>query len=342
MTAIATTPVPFAAPDVPGAAGLRVAVLVPCYNEAATVTRVVHDFHRALPHATVYVYDNDSDDGTTVVARRAGAVVRAEPRRGKGQVVRRMFSDVEADVYLLVDGDATYDATAAPAMVRLLLDEHLDMVTGVRDDEGCGGAYRRGHRVGNRAFNALLGMLFGALPRDLFSGYRAFSRRFVKSFPAASSGFEIETEMTVHALEQGLPTAELETRYFERPAGSVSKLSTCRDGLRILRMTASLFRDQRPLVFFGAFAALFAAAGLWLGIDVTLEFVQTRLVRRFPTAILATGLMLLAFMLAGCGLILHHVSRARRELKRLAYLALPAPESNPAKAHAPPRAADVA
>lgn len=300
---------------------VEVAVLIPCRNEAVTVARVVEAFRHALPGSTVYVYDNASQDDTAQIAAGAGAVVRTERRPGKGRVVRRMFSDVEADVYVLVDGDATYDAAAAPSLVRKLVDERLDMVTGVRNDEGCDGAYRHGHRWGNRLFNALLGALFGARPRDLFSGYRALSRRFVKSFPAVSTGFEIETEMTVHALEQGLPTAEVETRYFERPAGSTSKLSTWRDGLRILRMTVSLYRDERPLEFFGAFAVLFAVVGLWLGIDVTLEFLKTRLVLRLPTAVLATGLMLLAFMLVGCGLILDHVAAARREVKRLAYLA---------------------
>lgn len=305
-----------------GLRDVRVAVLVPCRNEALTVARVVGDFRRSLPGCVVYVYDNGSHDDTATLARRAGAVVRTEARPGKGHVVRRMFAEIEADAYVLVDGDGTYDAAAAPMLVQRLVDEQLDMVTGVRDHEGRDAAYRRGHRFGNGVFNVLLGVLFGSRPCDMFSGYRAFSRRFVKSFPASSSGFEIETEMTVHALEQNLPTGEIETRYFERPCGSASKLSTWRDGLRILRMTVALYRDERPLAFFGAFAALFAAAGLWLGVGVIVEFVETHLVLRFPTAILATGLMLLAFMLAGCGLILDHVARGRREAKRLAYLAL--------------------
>jgi hypothetical protein len=237
-----------------------------------------------------------------------------------------MFGEIDADVYVLVDGDDTYDAAAAPGLVHKLVDNDLDMVTAVRNDEGRAEAYRRGHRFGNRAFNALLGVLFGVKPGDLFSGYRAFSRRFVKSFPAMSQGFEIETELTIHALEQNLPTGEITTRYFERPEGSRSKLSTWRDGARILWMTAKLYRDERPLAFFGAFAILFAAVGLTLGIDVTIEFLETHLVRRFPTAILATGLMLLAFMFLGCGLILDNVSRGRRENKRLAYLALTAQE----------------
>ena len=300
---------------------VRIAVLVPCRNEAITVARVVADFRAALPGCRVYVYDNGSTDTTAEDARRAGATVRTEARPGKGGVVRRMFAEVEADVYVLVDGDSTYDAASAPAMVRMIVEQDLDMVTGLRNDEGRAGAYRRGHRFGNSAFNALLGTLFGARPGDLFSGYRAFSRRFVKSFPAASRGFEIETEMTVHALQQGLPTAEVETRYFERHDASSSKLSTWRDGLRILRMTVSLFRDERPLVFFGTLAALFAIPGLILGVSVVIEYLETHLVPRLPTAVLATGLMLLAFMMLGCGLILDHVARGRREAKRLAYLA---------------------
>ena len=302
-------------------AGVRVAVLVPCRNEAMTVEKVVRDFRAALHSCVVYVYDNGSSDATGSIARRAGAIVRREDRPGKGGVMRRMFAEIDADVYVMVDGDGTYDASAAPALVAKLVDNDLDMVTAIRDDEGREEAYRRGHRIGNRAFNALLGVLFGVHPGDLFSGYRVFSRRFVKSFPAASRGFEIETELTVHALEQALPTGEIHTRYFERPEGSRSKLSTWRDGLRILFMTAKLYRDERPLAFFGVFAILFAAVGLTLGVDVTLEFLETHLVRRFPTAILATGLMLLAFMFVGCGLILDNVSRGRRENKRLAYLA---------------------
>jgi glycosyltransferase involved in cell wall biosynthesis len=299
----------------------RIAVLVPCRNEAATVASVVAGFRRALPDCTIHVYDNGSVDGTADVARRAGAIVRSEPHAGKGGVVRRMLAEIDADVYVIVDGDATYDAASARRMVDELVANDLDMVTAIRDEGGVGGAYRRGHRLGNRAFNALLGMLFGVQPGDMLSGYRVLSRRFAKSFPAMSRGFEIETELTVHALAQRLPTTEIRTPYFERPAGSHSKLSTYRDGLRILRMTVSLYRDERPLSFFGIFAFAFALAGLVLGGSVVVEYMETHLVPRFPTAILATGLMLLSFLSLACGLILHNVARGQREMKRLAYLA---------------------
>ena len=321
----------------------RIAVLVPCRNEAATVAKVVTAFRGALPQCVVYVYDNGSTDGTALAARGAGAIVRTEPRPGKGGVVRRMLGEVDADVYVIVDGDATYDAASAQRMVDELVANDLDMVTAIRDEQGDGAAYRRGHRLGNRAFNALLGALFGARPGDMLSGYRVLSRRFAKSFPAASRGFEIETELTVHALEQRLPTAEIRTPYYERPAGSQSKLSTYGDGLRILWMTAKLYRDERPLAFFGAFALAFGVAGLVLGGSVVIEYMETRLVPRFPTAILATGLMLLAFLALGCGLILHNVARGQREMKRLAYLAAGArgasepPASSPVAATASAR-----
>jgi glycosyltransferase involved in cell wall biosynthesis len=300
----------------------RIAVLVPCYNEALTVAKVVADFQAALPGCAVYVYDNRSTDGTGDTARRAGAVVRREARPGKGGVMRRMFAEIDADVYVVTDGDATYDAARAPEMVRRLLDDDLDVVTGVRDHGDRDAAYRRGHRFGNRAFNALLGLLFGERPADMFSGYRAMSRRFVKSFPAEARGFEIETELTVHALELRVPTAEVVTSYFERPAGSTSKLSTYKDGLRILYTMARLFRDVRPLPFFSGFAVLFALLGAVLGIEVVLEYLDTGLVRRLPTAVLATGLMLLASLAVVCGMILDSVARGRREAKRLAYLAM--------------------
>lgn len=299
----------------------RVAVLVPCYNEALTVAKVVRDFRAALPGCVVYVYDNRSGDGTGDIARAAGAVVRREERPGKGGVMRRMFAEIDADIYVVTDGDATYDATAAPAMIERLLRDDLDVVTGVRDHGERDAAYRRGHRIGNRAFNALLGMLFGERPTDMFSGYRAMSRRFVKSFPAEAHGFEIETELTVHALELRVPTAEVVTSYFERPAGSTSKLSTYRDGLRILYTMARMFRDVRPLPFFFGFAVLFAAVGLALGAEVVAEFIATRFVSRLPTAVLATGLILLASLSVACGMILDSVARGRREMKRLAYLA---------------------
>ena len=296
-------------------------MLVPCRNEAATVAQVIRTFRDVLPQYTVHVYDNGSDDGTAGVARGAGAIVRTEARPGKGGVIRRMLGEIDADIYVIVDGDATYDAASAPRMIAELVANDLDMVTAVRDEQGAG-AYRRGHRLGNRAFNALLGTLFGVRPTDMLSGYRVLSRRFAKSFPAASRGFEIETELTVHALAQRLPTSEMRTPYFERLAGSQSKLSTYRDGLRILRMTISLYRDERPLSFFGMFAIAFAAAGLVLGGSVVVEYMETHLVPRFPTAILATGLMLLSFLSLACGLILHNVARGQREMKRLAYLAV--------------------
>jgi len=299
----------------------RVAVLVPCYNEALTIGRVIADFRTTLPGCTVYVYDNRSTDGTGDVARAAGAQVRHEPRPGKGVVVRRMFAEIDADIYVVTDGDATYDAARAPEMVAVLIDGDLDLVTGIRDDEGRDAAYRRGHRFGNQAFNALLGLLFGERPTDMFSGYRVLSRRFVKSFPMEARGFEIETELTVHALELRVPSAEIRTRYVARPEGSTSKLSTYRDGFRILATMARLFRDVKPLPFFSGFAALFAVFGLVFGAGVVVEFMETGLVPRVPTAVLATGLMLLASLSFACGMILDSVARGRREAKRIAYLA---------------------
>ena len=303
----------------------RIAVLVPCRNEAATVAQVVRDFHAALPACVVYVYDNGSTDRTGELARAAGAVVRREERPGKGGVVRRMFAEIDADVYVLVDGDATYDASRASELVETLVGGDLDMVTAIRDNQGRDAVYRRGHHFGNRAFSALLGGLFGVRPADLFSGYRAFSRRFVKSFPGTSRGFEIETELSVHALEQRIPTAELPTPYFERAQGSASKLATYRDGARILAKMIVLYKDVKPTAFFGGFALLFGVAGLLLGAGVIIEFMETRYVSRLPTAVLATGLVLLAFLSMACGLILDSVARGRREAKRMAYLAAGAP-----------------
>ena len=300
----------------------RVAVLVPCYNEAPTVARVIDDFRAALPGCTVYVYDNRSTDGTGDIARASGAVVRREERPGKGGVMRRMFAEIDADIYVVTDGDATYDAARAPEMIERLRRDDLDVVTGIRDHGERYAAYRRGHQFGNRMFNWLLGVLFGERPADMFSGYRAMSRRFVKSFPCEARGFEIETELTVHALELRLPTAEVVTKYFERPEGSTSKLSTYKDGLRILSTMARLFRDVRPLPFFFAFAAVFAVTGLALGFGVIAEYIATGLVPRLPTAVLATGLMLLSSLSVVCGMILDSVARGRREAKRLAYLAL--------------------
>ena len=298
----------------------RIAVLVPCRNEAVAVGRVVADFRAALPGATVYVYDNGSTDDTGAIARAAGAVVRREERPGKGGVVRRMFAEVEADVYVLVDGDATYDAARAPELVARLVDDGLDLVTAVREHEDPA-AYRRGHALGNRMLNALLGVLFGHQPADMLSGYRVLSRRFVKSFPAQSQRFEIETETTVHALEMRVPSAEVPTRYLARPSGSASKLHTYRDGARILVAIALLFRDVKPLLFFSWLAAVLGAVALTLGAEVVLEYMHTGLVRRLPTAVLATGLMLLAALSLAAGVILGSVARGRLEAKRLAYLA---------------------
>ena len=304
---------------------LRIAVLLPCYNEAAAIAQTVAGFRAALPGAEIYVYDNNSTDGTREVAARAGAIVRSERMQGKGHVVRRMFADVEADIYVMADGDATYDAAAAPALVARLLDERLDMVVGARRADGDGDAYRRGHRLGNRLFTGLLASLFGRSFSDIFSGYRVFSRRFAKSFPALSRGFETETEISVHALELAMPVAEVETFYAARPEGSHSKLSTYGDGWRILKTILHLYRIERPVLFYGSFAAFLAALAIVLAIPLVITFLKTGLVPRFPTAILATGLMILAFLSFFTGLILDTVVRGRREVRRLHYLSLPAP-----------------
>ncbi len=302
----------------------RIAVLVPCYNEAAAVGRVVQDFRAALPDADVYVYDNNSSDDTRAVARAAGAIVRGENQQGKGHVVRRMFADIDADVYVLVDGDATYHAPSAPAMVAALLDQRADMVVGCRVAEAQA-AYRPGHRFGNAMLTGMVGWLFGNRFTDILSGYRVFSRRFVKSFPSGAQGFEIETELTVHALALHLPIVEIDTPYGERPAGSVSKLHTYRDGWRILTTIASLFREERPLAFFAIAAALLAGLGIVLAIPLAVTYAETGLVPRLPTAVLATGLVILGSLSMACGLVLDTVTRGRREMRRLAYLALPAP-----------------
>jgi len=306
------------------AASARIAVILPCYNEEAAIGATVAAFRAALPDATVYVYDNNSRDRTIEYARAAGAVVRSERMQGKGHVVRRMFADVEADVYVMADGDATYDAAAAPAMVRQLVDERLDMVVGARQSE-VEAAYRRGHRFGNALLTGILAWLFGRSFSDILSGYRVFSRRFVKSFPVLSSGFEIETEISVHALELRMPVSETVTAYGARPEGSESKLSTYRDGWRILRTILTLFRVERPVLYFGAIGLALGLIGLLLAIPLVLTYARTGLVPRQPTAILVTGLMILAFLNGFCGLILDTVVRGRREVRRLAYLAFPAP-----------------
>jgi glycosyltransferase involved in cell wall biosynthesis len=299
--------------------GMRIAVIIPCYNEVVTIARVVEAFRTALPEALIYVFDNNSRDATAKVARDAGAIVRREPRQGKGHVVRRAFSDVDADVYVLVDGDGTYDAKMAPRMVQLLTEESLDMVIGARDTE-VSAAYRHGHRFGNHLLTKLVQILFGGGISDLLSGFRVFSRRFVKSFPALSAGFEIETEFTVHALDLNMPVGEVATAYCERVAGSRSKLRTVRDGLRILRTILILVKEERPLPFFFICGTLVLLFGFALAVPVVLEFWRTGLVPRLPTAVLSVGLVLLSFLTFSCGLILDSVSRGRREIKRLTYL----------------------
>lgn len=304
----------------------RVAVLIPCFNEAVAIGKVVADFRKNLDDAVIYVYDNNSTDGTAEVAAAAGAVVRRETLQGKGHVIRRMFADIEADAYLLVDGDDTYDADTAQEMVRLLLDGQHDMVNGQRSEqpgEGPIGAYRRGHRIGNLVLSGLVRTVFGDRIRDMLSGYRVFSRRFVKTFPALASGFETETEFTIHALDLMMPIAELPVRYRERRIGSVSKLRTYSDGLRILRTIIVLVKEQRPLQFFTCAGILLMAVGIALGAPVVATYLQIGLVPRLPTAVLSTGIMLISFLAFSCGLILDSVARGRKEAKRFAYLAIP-------------------
>jgi glycosyltransferase involved in cell wall biosynthesis len=302
----------------------RIAVLLPCYNEEAAIGATVHGFRAALPSATVYVYDNNSRDRTREAAAKAGAVVRSERQQGKGNVVRRMFADIDADIYVMADGDLTYDPQSAPMMVDILLAEQLDMVVGTRrHDEKH--AYRGGHVLGNRFFTGLLSGLFGRSFSDIFSGYRVFSRRFVKSFPVLSAGFEIETEMSVHALELRMPVGEVETSYAARPEGSESKLSTFSDGSRILKTIVTLYRIERPVLFYGCLGALLLAAAIVLAIPLVITYLHTGLVPRFPTAILVTGMTVIAVLCFFTGLILDTVTRGRREVRRLAYLSLVAP-----------------
>jgi glycosyltransferase involved in cell wall biosynthesis len=301
---------------------LRIAVLIPCYNEAVTIASVVAGFRATLPEAAIHVYDNNSTDDTARIASEAGARIGTETRQGKGHVVRRMFADIEADVYVMVDGDGTYDASAARALVDRLVAENLDMLVGARVAD-MKTAYRPGHRFGNKIITGTISWLFGRAFDDILSGYRVFSRRFVKSFPALAGGFETETELTIHALQLAMPVGETLLRYVERPEGSNSKLSTWKDGFRILRTILLLLKEEKPFQFFTSVGALFAAASLVLGLPIVYEFVQTGLVPRFPTAFLAMGLMVIAVLCAFSGAILDSVARGRREMKRLSYLAYP-------------------
>ena len=299
-------------------------MLLPCFNEEAAIAATVAGFRAALPEAVIYVYDNNSRDRTREIAAKAGAIVRTERQQGKGHVVRRMFADIDADVYVMADGDLTYDPKAAPAMVDQLLAEQLDMVVGTRRHDARD-AYRGGHVLGNKLFTGLLAGLFGRSFSDIFSGYRVFSRRFVKSFPVLSSGFEIETEISVHALELRMPVCEVETTYGARPEGSHSKLSTYSDGWRILKTIVTLYRIERPVLFFGGIAALLLALAIVLSIPLIVTYANTGLVPRVPTAILVTGMTIVAVLSFFAGLILDTVTRGRREVRRLAYLALAAP-----------------
>ncbi len=302
----------------------RTAVLIPCYNEERCIAQVIGDFRSVLPAAAIYVYDNNSTDRTKEIAQEAGALVRTETLQGKGNVVRRMFADIEADVYILVDGDDTYDAPSAPSMIGLLLDRQLDMVNGRRISDSVN-AYRRGHRFGNAALTGLISAIFGKRFTDILSGYRVLSRRFVKSFPALASGFEVETELTVHALELRMPIIEIDTPYKDRPTGSVSKLRTYRDGWRILRTIMLLVKEERPFPFFGVIALLLFLLSIALAIPIFLTFAETGLVPRFPTAILCIGLILLSSVSLAIGLILDTVTLGRKEAKRMRYISIPAP-----------------
>ena len=303
----------------------KIAVILPCYNEEAAIGATVSGFRAALPNATIYVYDNNSSDRTVAVATKAGAIVRTERQQGKGHVIRRMLADIDADIYVMADGDLTYDPKAAPAMVDLLLAEQLDMVVGTRRHEEKE-AYRGGHVLGNKLFTGLLSGLFGRSFSDIFSGYRVFSRRFVKSFPVLSSGFEIETEMSVHALELRMPVGEVETAYGARPEGSQSKLSTYSDGWRILKTIVTLYRIERPVLFYGSIGALLLLLAILLSVPLVVTYVNTGLVPRVPTAILVTGMSIIAVLCFFAGLILDTVTRGRREVRRLYYLSLAAPQ----------------
>lgn len=303
-----------------------VAVMVPCLNEETTIAQVISDFKKALPEARIIICDNASTDGTADIAKAAGADVIFEAMPGKGNAVRRLFSDIEADIYVMVDGDATYDAAKAPELISYLLEHRLDMVCGKRV-ASADAAYRTGHVIGNKMFTALVAGVFGQRFDDILTGYRVFSRRFVKSFPILSEGFEIETELTIHALELNMPVAEIASDYVERPEGSDSKLNTISDGLRISKLIVKLIKDERPMTFFGWLFLLFCGMSLVLGIPVIFSYLETGLVERLPTAVLASACMLLSFLFLACGFILDSVTRSRRERKRIAYLSVGGPAS---------------
>lgn len=309
--------------------GQRIALIVPCYNEEAAIAKVIEDYRREMHELDIFVFDNNSSDQTRSIAVRAGAKVISVPLKGKGNVVRRMFADVEADVYVMVDGDATYDASAVRLLVNKLLDEHLDMVVGCRKTEMAvsGAAYRKGHQWGNRMLTQSVVSIFGGNFTDMLSGYRAFSRRYAKSFPALSRGFETETELTVHALELRMPFGEVVTTYGARPEGSACKLSTYRDGWRILKMIGRLYISERPFAFFGICAMALALLAVFISVPVITEYMREGVVPRLPTAVLSASIMVCALLSLVCGLILDNVTRGRHEMKRLAYLAIPAPNT---------------
>lgn len=296
-----------------------IAILLPCYNEGLAIRAVIQNFRAALPDAKIYVYDNNSSDDSARIARDAGAIVRNEPQQGKGHVVRRMFADIDADIYLMCDADETYEAAAAGKLVDRLVDRGLDMVVGTRTDVS-GTAYRPAHQFGNWMLTSLVRTMFGGGFSDMLSGYRVFSRRFVKSFPLMSQGFEIETELTIHALQLGMPTSEMPTSFKDRVAGSESKLRTISDGVRILWTIVTLLKQERPFFLFGLIALAMMGLSLLFGTPVITEYMRSGTVPRLPTAILATGTMILASLSLFTGLILDTVTRGRKEAKLLRYL----------------------
>lgn len=300
----------------------KTAVIIPCYNEGKAIAKVVKDFKKVLPEAEIYVYDNNSDDDTAAQARRAGAIVRREPRQGKGNVVRRMFADIEADIYVMSDGDETYDIKKTPLLVKELRENNLDMVIGSRKEVDLA-AYRVGHRSGNLILTKLVQHFFAYRLEDMLSGFRVFSKRFVKTFPAQSPGFEIETELTIFALSSKMPIKEVETDYFARPAGSFSKLSTVKDGLRILRTIVMLIKEERPLLFFSMLAAVFALLTLICGVPLIELYLETGLVPRLPTAVLTAALMVCSVVSMLVGFVLDSVANSRKEARRQAYLRYP-------------------